>query len=143
MAPKWLKQGRVIYCWVEDISKPANKFAILLGLDLERDNLLAVLINSAGGDGVPPKWDAERFIDFQIKLDVGDYHFIEHPSYINCHEFVQIPYSKILNGQNGYFEDCCTLKREHLDLVLAKVHKSQNLTQRQSMTINTPTSIDS
>jgi len=74
--PKWLKRGRVLYCWIDDLkdsrrAKGKWKFCILVGIDSERDELKLVLINSHFSNEFAKTRDG--YTEAQFPLRQSDY----------------------------------------------------------------------
>lgn len=111
--PKWLKKGRVIKCWIDDLrdSRLTDgkwKYCVLVGFDPDRDHVLFVLINSQF-----PTFFASNRPDFELAQMVirhSDYsHFLEHDSWIDCYQIAKKSYSDLVNE----FSDLSPPTKDH------------------------------
>ncbi len=136
----WLKQGRIVYCWVDDLQdvrakKGRWKYGIILRLDKRSNDLKMVQINSGAPVEMGPN------LRVQVRISSKDYPFFRRAfSFINCLMLVKKPLRDLEREMKSrdQTQDCGRLRDEHLRQVISKVLELGDISNRDRATISTP-----
>ncbi|MFK5915551.1 MAG: hypothetical protein QM484_14385 [Woeseiaceae bacterium] len=119
-----LVEGNVIYLHVNHTIPPKEKYLLIGHVD---DCIRVFTINSEIHPFIKSK---EHLLSGQILLNKSDHEFLDHDSYINCTEIVDIPVEDV-EGQ--VIDDMSRIKGSISDgtreKVLSAVNESLTLTQ--------------
>ena len=122
-----LKIGKIMYRYEDKITKPHNKFSIIVGICKEGISVARIYINSGINLNV---LNTEYLKQLQIDILIKDYGCLDNDySFIDCSKIFEITYEELeieyINNPKEFFKD--DLVDELLEKVLDKLANAKTI----------------